>query len=85
MTISRQSLIYIARHEQSLLGALFQTVLQLSGTIGICLCSLVQEVVYRDTGDLHKALTTVCWMMAGFAWSVSVDSAIIEKAMLINT
>jgi hypothetical protein len=41
--------------------------------------------VYRDTGDLHKALTTVCWMMAGFAWSVSVDSAIIEKAMLINT
>jgi hypothetical protein len=30
---------------------------------------LIQEIVYRDTGDLHKALTTVCWMMAGFAWS----------------
>ena len=56
------------RDEQSLLGALFQTVLQLSATIGICVCSLVQTVITRHSGDLRQALEDAFWVMAGFAW-----------------
>jgi hypothetical protein len=56
------------RHEQSLLGAVFQTTIQLSGTIGVCLCSLVQQVVVYNTGNLYRALCITWWMLAGFAW-----------------
>ena len=61
------------RHEQSLLGAVFQTSVQLSGTIGVCLSSLVQDVVYEESGDLHRALCVVCRMLAGFSWLGKLD------------
>ena len=55
-------------HEQSLIGALFQTSIQFAGTIGVCLCSLVQTLVTNSTGDLRFALQSAFWMLAGFAW-----------------
>lgn len=58
----------MSRSEQSLFGALFMTAWQLSGPIGVCLCSLVQTVVTRNTGDLLQALRDAFWMSASFAW-----------------
>ena len=56
------------RGEQSLLGGLFQTVILLSGTIGVCLCSLVQTVATNAGMDLHQALQDGFWMLSGFSW-----------------
>ena len=66
--IPRAQLKYRFRAEQSLLGALFQTVILLSGTIGVCLCSLVQTVATDGGKDLHQALQDGFWMLAGFSW-----------------
>ena len=41
--------------DQSLLGAVFQTSIQLSGTIGVCLSSLVSKLVFDKSEDLHHA------------------------------
>ena len=49
-------------------GGLFQTVLQISITLGICLSSLVQTEVYKSTGDIRRSVQMAYWMLAGLAW-----------------
>ncbi|ORX41202.1 major facilitator superfamily domain-containing protein [Kockovaella imperatae] len=54
--------------EQSLLGALFQTVIAFSGTIGTCLASLIQTKQYESSGDIRKSLDAAWWFLAGMSW-----------------
>ncbi|RXK39806.1 hypothetical protein M231_02861 [Tremella mesenterica] len=59
----------VSKEEQSLAGALFQTALQLSITLGVCLSSLVQTEVLNHTGDFRIAVKDGFWLLAGCAWA----------------
>ena len=71
-TVPRGSLAF--RDEHSLLGALFQTVIAFSGTIGTCLAALLQTKVYESTGNTRESLNASWWLLAGFAWLVECHS-----------
>ncbi|WVQ68062.1 uncharacterized protein L199_006268 [Kwoniella botswanensis] len=62
--------------EQSIVGALFQTAIQLSSTLGVCLCSLTQKLVMDNTASLERGLRVAFWLMAGISWSSALIAGI---------
>ncbi|OCF57262.1 hypothetical protein L486_04718 [Kwoniella mangroviensis CBS 10435] len=55
-------------------GALFQTAIQLSSTLGVCLCGLTQKLVMDDTESLERGLRVALWSMAGTSWCSALHS-----------
>lgn len=71
----------VTSEEQSMAGGLFQTVLQISITLGICMSSLVQTEVYKSTGDIRRSVQMAYWMLAGLAWLAFILSPILLRSV----
>lgn len=86
-------MIFVAKlalpEEQSVAGALFQTLVQLGGSLGLALTTLVNTVYTNktlasgatDAEARLKGLQAAFWLGAGFAWFSMVVAIVALRGM----
>jgi hypothetical protein len=63
--------------EQSVIGALLQTIIQVFWAFGVCITSLVVQSRYdgTSTSTLLSGLRAAFWLTAGISWACEFGSA----------